>query len=197
MSWTLINGLQAASLKVLNCEYVWKLFFKNLFQDGYANLCNIMQWYWETWHVVLDNGRLHVYMSIWSIDIYTDIHVTCVCVTRLKRRTTSIGCHFMFSFYRNHARGMRPSCKRMPTKLCMMVEARADHPGVPATYLFPRWDEAEPKNLHAVFFGFIPRCFMLDYLYGFRNLISRLYHQIWAFRTTWWTLFGTTSWGLL
>ena len=24
---------------------------------------------------------------------------------------------------------MRPSCKRMPTKLCMMVEAGADHPG--------------------------------------------------------------------
>ena len=75
----------------------------------------------------------------------------CVCVTRLKRRKTSIGCHFMFSFYRNHAGGMRPSCKRMPTKLCMMVEARADHPGVPATYLFLRWDEAKPKNLHADF----------------------------------------------
>ena len=27
---------------------------------------------------------------------------------------------------------MRPSCKRMPTKLCMMVEAGADHPRVPA-----------------------------------------------------------------
>ena len=30
------------------------------------------------------------------------------------------------------AGGMRPSCKRMPAKLCMMVEAGADHPGVPA-----------------------------------------------------------------
>ena len=36
----------------------------------------------------------------------------------------------------------------------MMVEARADHHGVPATYLFLRWDEAKPKNLHAVFFWF-------------------------------------------
>jgi len=31
-----------------------------------------------------------------------------------------------------YAGGMRPSCKPMPTKLCMMVEAGADHPGVPA-----------------------------------------------------------------
>ena len=30
------------------------------------------------------------------------------------------------------AGGMRPSRKRMPTKLCMMVEARSDQPGVPA-----------------------------------------------------------------
>ena len=27
---------------------------------------------------------------------------------------------------------MRPSRKRMPTKLCVMVEARSDQPGVPA-----------------------------------------------------------------
>ena len=30
------------------------------------------------------------------------------------------------------SRGMRPSRKRMPTKLCVMVEARSDQPGVPA-----------------------------------------------------------------
>ena len=86
-----------------------------------------------------------------STSLSQRVSAVCVCVTRLKRRKTSIGCHFMFSFYRNHAGGTRPSCKRMPTKLCMMVEARADHPGVPATYLFLRWDEAKPKNLHADF----------------------------------------------
>ena len=32
---------------------------------------------------------------------------------------------------------MRPSCKRMPTKLCMMVEAGADYPGVPALLWSP------------------------------------------------------------
>ena len=32
---------------------------------------------------------------------------------------------------------MRPSCKRMPTKLCMVVEAGADHPGVPAMLWSP------------------------------------------------------------
>ena len=31
---------------------------------------------------------------------------------------------------------MRLSCKRMPTKLFMMVEAGADHPGVPAISFF-------------------------------------------------------------
>ena len=41
---------------------------------------------------------------------------------------------------------MRPSCKRMPTKLCMMVEAGADHPGVPATFRF----ELLIKLLHCV-----------------------------------------------
>ena len=30
------------------------------------------------------------------------------------------------------AGGMRPSRKRMPTKLCVMVETRSDQPGVPA-----------------------------------------------------------------
>ena len=33
------------------------------------------------------------------------------------------------------AGGMRPSHKRMPTKLCVMVEAKTDHLGVPATKL--------------------------------------------------------------
>ena len=32
------------------------------------------------------------------------------------------------------AGGMRPSHKRMPTKLCVMVEAGTDHPGVPANF---------------------------------------------------------------
>ena len=41
---------------------------------------------------------------------------------------------------------MRPSCKRMPTKLCMMVEAGADHPGVPAIFRF----ELLIKLLHCV-----------------------------------------------
>ena len=45
----------------------------------------------------------------------------------------------------NLAGGMRPSCKRMPTKLCMMVEAGADHPGVPALP-FQQWDVANPRT---------------------------------------------------
>ena len=49
----------------------------------------------------------------------------CECVEHLYRCKTS-------GFWQLSAGGMRPSCKRMPTKLCMMVEAGADHPGVPA-----------------------------------------------------------------
>ena len=37
-----------------------------------------------------------------------------------------------FGFFSFSAGGMRPSRKRMPTKLCVMVEARSDQPGVPA-----------------------------------------------------------------
>ena len=48
---------------------------------------------------------------------------------------------------------MRPSCKRMPTKLCMMVEAGADHPGVPAR--FSDMGCGQPKNHHAVSEQFI------------------------------------------
>ena len=47
------------------------------------------------------------------------------CVNHLKR------CKITSNFF-CFCRSMGPSCKRMPTKLCMMVEARADHPGVPA-----------------------------------------------------------------
>ena len=40
---------------------------------------------------------------------------------------------FCFGFASDYtAGGMRPSRKRMPTKLCVMVEARSDQPGVPA-----------------------------------------------------------------
>ena len=48
---------------------------------------------------------------------------------------------------------MRPSCKRMPTKLCMMVEAGADHPGVPAR--FSDMGCGQPKNHHAASKQFI------------------------------------------
>ena len=43
----------------------------------------------------------------------------CVCVTRLKRRKTSIGCLFMFSIYRNHAGGQSSLMLLCPTKLCI------------------------------------------------------------------------------
>ena len=60
-----------------------------------------------------------------------------MCVNHLKRCKTS-----------NLAGGMRPSCKRMPTKLCMMMEAGADHPGVPALpfQCFQQWDVANPRT---------------------------------------------------
>ena len=48
---------------------------------------------------------------------------------------------------------MRPSCKRMPTKLCMMVEAGADHPSVPAR--FSDMGCGQPKNHHAASKQFI------------------------------------------
>ena len=35
---------------------------------------------------------------------------------------------------RSSAGGMRLSRKRMPTKLCVIVEARSDQPGVPALF---------------------------------------------------------------
>ena len=79
------------------------------------------------------------------------IHTMRVCVNHLKRCKTSSGFTWSFfillltremmlnfsDFCRHYfisfqAGGTRPSCKRMPTKLCMMVEAGADHPGVPA-----------------------------------------------------------------
>ena len=42
---------------------------------------------------------------------------------------------------------MRPSCKRMPTKLCMMVEAGADHPGAPAlSFQFSAMGRGQPEN---------------------------------------------------
>ena len=65
----------------------------------------------------------------------------------------------------------------LPTKLLMSWEdIGTDHPDVPAT-CFVEWEEAQPKNLHAVFFwfsGFLHRFFMLDYLAlpsesGFQN----------------------------
>ena len=43
----------------------------------------------------------------------------CVCVNRFNMR--------MLNF-----RGLRPSRKRMPTKLCVVVEAGSDQPAVPA-----------------------------------------------------------------
>ena len=59
-----------------------------------------------------------------------------VCVEHLKRCKTSNRLSILnFWFFKTNccsAGGMRPSCARMPTKLCMMVEAGADHPGVPA-----------------------------------------------------------------
>ena len=59
---------------------------------------------------------------------------------------------------------MRPSCKRMPTKLCMMVEAGADHPGVPAR--ISDMGCGQPKNHHAV-----SKLFIYMVLHGRRNLI--------------------------
>ena len=40
----------------------------------------------------------------------------------------------IFTVFQQVAGGMRPSHKRMPTKLCVMVEAGTDHPGVPANF---------------------------------------------------------------
>ena len=48
---------------------------------------------------------------------------------------------------------MRPSCKRMPTKLCMMVEAGADHPGVPALLWLPVVQGLLPFNCQCLVMG--------------------------------------------
>ena len=45
---------------------------------------------------------------------------------------TTFRCSSCFPSFYQYAGGMRPSHKRMPTKLCVMVEAGTDHPGVPA-----------------------------------------------------------------
>ena len=51
---------------------------------------------------------------------------------------------------------MRPSCKRMPTKLCMMVEAESDQLCVPAISIsifatFWQWHAAKPKTAPSSF----------------------------------------------
>ena len=58
------------------------------------------------------------------------IKAKCVCQALFQRVT-----HRMGSQQFSTAGGMRPSHKRMPTKLCVMVEAKTDHLGVPATKL--------------------------------------------------------------
>ena len=56
-----------------------------------------------------------------------DLSDVCVCVYPLESKGS---CRIAFDFL--IAGGTRPSRKRMPTKLCVMVEARSDQPGVPA-----------------------------------------------------------------
>ena len=100
---------------------------------------------WSIWRRVLSRRRTsgqHTCQLFGRIPecyamfmLWVDVRV-CVC-EHLKRCKTS-----------NLAGGMRPSCKRMPTKLCMMVEAGADHPGVPALpfQCFQQWDVASPRT---------------------------------------------------
>ena len=104
-----------------------------------------------------------LYVRTYSVIIYTPAIISILCIYTVFIGLAWCVCvcvrvncynkryYHVTSIFHEWAGGMRPSCKRMPTKLCMMVEARADHPGVPATYLFLRWDEAKPKNLHADF----------------------------------------------
>ena len=70
---------------------------------------------------------------------------------------------------------MRPSCKRMPTKLCMMVEAGADHPGVPALLWLPVVQGLLPFNCQCLLMGRgstqEPQCqFIYLFLHGCHNL---------------------------
>ena len=83
------------------------------------------------------------------------------------------------SIFHEWAGGMRSSCKRMPTKLCMMVEAAADHPGVPAFCW--SWHGAKPRTptcwslfmMYTLTGDYIVLCFSPSGLLGFGAAISR------------------------
>ena len=63
----------------------------------------------------------------------TPFDAVCVCVWNIWTDVKLLPSVFVIhSFYSHLAGGMRPSCKRMPTKLCMMVEAESDQLCVPA-----------------------------------------------------------------
>ena len=87
----------------------------SLFSGGFCTTC--------VSHCVcprcIDLDRLTVQMA-WQASLIGASQ--CVCV-----------CHLIYiGVYDFHAGGTRPSRKRVPTKLCVMVEARSDQPGVPA-----------------------------------------------------------------
>ena len=76
---------------------------------------------------------------------------------------------------------MRPSCKRMPTKLCMMVEAGADHPGVPALLWLPVVQGLLPFNCQSLVVGRgstqEPPSQLILFLHGCHNLYFRRNHE--------------------
>ena len=71
------------------------------------------------------------------------------------------------------AGGSGPLMSPLPTKLLMSWEdIGTDHPDVPAT-CFVEWEEAQPKNLHAVFFWFSTSVFYVGLPVRFSQSDSR------------------------
>ena len=97
-------------------------------------------------------------------DPMMDHFLSSVCVEHLNRCKISIAFHLVFDLNFKLAGGMRLLRKRMPTKLCMTVEAQSDQlcvPAVPKYQFFCQWRAAKPKTAPSNLF---------DFVYVYRNL---------------------------
>ena len=107
--------------------------------------CNVMWWNVCVWNIWRDVKLLTAAFTFHRLHV---LYETWICWN-----FGLSGWRFMSFLFRHTAGGMRPSCKRMPTKLCMMVEAGADHPGVPALLWLPVVQGLLPFNFQCLMMG--------------------------------------------